>query len=471
MDKEQLVQQWGKCLSIISDNIPASAYNMWFANITPLKFEDHKLYLETPSQFVYEYIEEHYIDLLYATICKIFGEDTDLMYRVLTDKTNQLSVDQESENKHSAAGQPQSATPERLSNKTPGRINVSTQDLDPMLRTNYSFDTFIEGQSNKLARAVGQSIALDPDHTIFNPLFVYGTSGIGKTHLINAVGLKIKEIFPEKRVLYVSANLFKVQYMDAIRKNTLTDFINFYQTIDVLIIDDIQEFAGAEKTQNTFFHIFNHLHQNGRLLIMSCDRNPATLDGIEDRLITRFKWGMVAEIERPNLELRKAILESKIHRDGIHMSDDVIEYIAQNVTESVRELEGILNSIMAHATIMNKEADVTLARRIIDKAIVKAPREVTIDMILKEVCEHYHVTSDEISSSCRKHAIVQARQVAMYLAQQHVKGITLARIGERIGNKDHSTVLHAINNIKDSIAFDKILKNDIEEIEKTVLQR
>lgn len=444
---------------------------MWFANITPLKFEDHTLYLETPSQFVYEYIEEHYIDLLYATICRIFGENTDLMYRVLTDKTNQLSVDQESENKHTNAGQPQSATPERSGNTAPSRIGVSTQDLDPMLRTSYNFDTFIEGMSNKLARAVGENIARDPDHTIFNPMFVYGTSGVGKTHLINAVGLKVKELYPEKRVLYVSAHLFKVQYMDAVRKNTLTDFINFYQTIDVLIIDDIQEFAGAEKTQNTFFHIFNHLHQNGRQLIMSCDRHPATLEGVEDRLITRFKWGLVAEIERPDFPLRKDILVSKIRRDGIHMSDEVIEYIAQNVTDSVRELEGILNSIMAHATIMNREADVALARRIIDKAIVKAPREVTIESILKEVCNHYHVTSDDISSSCRKHNIVLARQVAMYLAQQHVKDITLARIGERIGNKDHSTVLHACKNIKDSIAFNKELKNDIEEIEKAVLQR
>lgn len=460
-------------MSIISDNIPASAYNLWFANITPLRYDDceQKLYLEVPSQFVYEYIEQHYIDLLYPTICKVFGVSTDLMYRVLTDQANQLSVDQESENRHSHSAQPQSTTPERSDNKTPGRINVSTQDLDPMLRSNYSFDTFIEGVSNKLARAVGENIASDPDHTIFNPLFIYGSSGVGKTHLINAVGLKIKERFPQKRVLYVSANLFKVQYMDAIRKNALTDFINFYQTIDVLIIDDIQEFVGAEKTQNTFFHIFNHLHQNGRQLIMSCDRHPATLEGVEDRLITRFKWGLVAEIERPNFELRRDILQSRIRHDGIHMSYEVVEYIAHNVTDSVRELEGILNSVMAHATILNKEADVSLARRIIDKAIVRAPREVTIDSIIQAVCNHYNVSSEEISSSSRKRNIVQARQVAMYLSQQHVKDITLVRIGERIGKKDHTTVLHACKSIKDAIGFDKELKNDVEEIEKEVLQR
>ena len=471
MKKEQLEQQWNRCLSIISDNIPASAFNMWFANITALKFEDRKLYLETPSQFVYEYIEEHYIDLLYATICRVFGTDTDLMYHVITDKDNQLSIDQESENKHASVGQLQSGAPHQSTNKGPGRVAVSTQDLDPMLRTTCSFDNFIEGASNKLARAVGENIAMNPNHSPFNPLFVHGASGVGKTHLINAVGLKIKELFPEKRVLYVSANLFKVQYMDAVRKNTQTDFINFYQTIDVLIIDDIQEFVGAEKTQNTFFHIFNHLHQSGHQLIMSCDRHPATLQGIEDRLITRFKWGLVAEIERPNYELRKAILKNKIHHDGIQMSEDVIEYIAQNVTDSIRELEGILNSIMAHATILNKDADVSLAKRIIGRAIIRAPREITMDSIINEVCQYCKVSEEEMISSVRKHAIVQARQIAMYLSQQHVKDVTLARIGMRFGGKDHSTVLHACKNIKDGLEFDKELQSMVQEIEEIITQR
>ena len=306
MVKEELEQQWAKCLSIIRDNIPASAYSMWFGNISPIQYEEHVLWLAVPSQFVYEFIEEHYVDLLCATIRRVFGQDTDLMYRILTDKTNQLSIDLVPENKPNTSG----ATVRKGTNRAPGKIAVATQDLDPMLRPNYNFGNFIEGISNKLPRAVAENIANDPEHTIFNPLFIYGASGVGKTHLINAIGLRVKELYPEKRVLYVSANLFKVQYMDAVRKNTQTDFINFYQTIDVLIIDDIQEFEGAEKTQNTFFHIFNHLHQNGHQLIMSCDREPASLQGMEERLITRFKWGLVAEIERPNFELRKAIPET-----------------------------------------------------------------------------------------------------------------------------------------------------------------
>ena len=471
MEKEQLDKQWNECKSFIKDNIPASAYNTWFSNIGSQKFENNKLYLSVPSQFVYEYIEEHFLDLLRISIERTFGKGTELMYHVLTDKANQLSIDQGSENRHVTASQPQTPNAEKSSNKAPGHFNVATQDLNPMLRPNYSFDSFIEGMSNKLPRAVGESIAKDPDHSIFNPLFIYGASGVGKTHLINAIGLKIKETYPEKRVLYVSANLFKVQYMDAVRKNAQTDFINFYQTIDVLIIDDIQEFSGVEKTQNTFFHIFNHLHQNGCQLIMSCDRHPASLQGIEDRLITRFKWGLVAEIENPDFELRKAILTNKIHHDGICMNEDVIEYIADNVTDSIRELEGILNSIIAHSTILNREPDVTLAERIINKAIHRSPRIITIDSIIKTVCDNYNVSIENINSKSRKQPIVQARQVAMYLAQRHIKDITLVRIGEQIGQKDHTTVLHSCNTIKEQLEYNKELRSEIEKIEKELSKR
>ena len=458
-------------MSIISDNIPASAYTIWFANIHPLEFDNQVLWLAIPSQFVYEYIEEHYIDLLYATICRVFGESIDLMYRVLTDKVNQLTVDQESANRRTVAVQPQTATARKSTNKTPGPVAVATQDLNPMLRPNYNFDNFIEGDSNKLPRAAGKSIADNPDRTIFNPLFVYGSSGVGKTHLINAIGLRVKELYPEKRVLYVSANLFKVQFMDAVRKNTLTDFIHFYQSIDVLLLDDVQEFVGPEKTQNTFFHIFNHLHQNGRQIVMSCDRDPASLQGMEERLITRFKWGLVTEIERPDFDLRKAILANKVRRDGLDINDEVLDYIADNVTDSVRELEGILNSIIAHATILNREPDVTLAERIIEKAIRRAPREVTLDAIIKSVCNTCNVTQEDINSNSRKRTIVQARQIAMYLAQKHIKDITLTRIGEYIGGKDHTTVLHSCKLIGGQIEYDKKLSESVSGIEKELLKR
>lgn len=473
MNKEVLEQKWNECLSIIGDNIPATAYNMWFARLKPLEFDNNALWLAVSSQFMLEYIEEHYSDLLFKTINRVFGENTELWYRVTADMTNQLTINQSAAHNPSNSSSASTSAPEKQksTNKAPGRISVASQDLDPMLHPNYTFNNFIEGISNKLPRAVGENIAKDPDHTIFNPLFVYGASGVGKTHLINAIGLRIKELYPEKRVLYVSANLFKVQYMDAVRKNTQTDFINFYQTIDVLIIDDIQEFVGAEKTQNTFFHIFNHLHQNGRQLIMSCDREPASLQGIEDRLITRFKWGLVAEIERPNFELRHDILENKVRRDGISISEDVIDYIADNVTDSVRELEGILNSIIAHATILNREPDVTLAERIINRAIRRAPREVTLDSVIKTVCDNYHVSQEELSSNSRKRAIVQARQVAMYLAHEHVKDVTLTRIGEYIGNKDHTTVLHSCKTVKTQLEIDKELQSEVAEIERILLKR
>jgi chromosomal replication initiator protein len=340
-----------------------------------------------------------------------------------------------------------------------------------MLRSNYRFENFIEGLSNKLPRAAAESIALKPGKTVFNPLFLYGASGVGKTHLANAIGLKVKELYPEKRVLYVSAHLFKVQYTDSVRKNTLNDFINFYQSIDVLIIDDIQEFVGVEKTQNTFFHIFNHLHQNGKQLIMTCDRPPVMLQGIEDRLITRFKWGLTAEIERPNLELRRSILADKMRREGIALSPNVLEYVAENVTDSVRELEGILISLHAHATLYGRDIDLALAQRVISKAVRIVEKEITIDEIVNNTCEYYHVKTENIFTSSRKRDIVQARQVAMYLSHKHLPNLSLARIGQCIGSKDHSTVLHACRLIEEQITVNKNVEIAIEEIEEKIKAR
>ena len=315
-------------------------------------------------------------------------------------------------------------------------------DLDPHLNPEYNFDTFIEGYSNKLSRSVAEAVALNPAKTIFNPLFLYGASGVGKTHLANAIGTKIKELYPEKRVLYVSAHLFQVQYTDSVRNNTTNDFINFYQTIDILIIDDIQEFAGVTKTQNTFFHIFNHLHQNGKQLILTSDRAPVLLQGMEERLITRFKWGMVAELEKPTVELRKNILRNKIHRDGLQFPQEVIDYIAENVGNSVRDLEGIVISIMAHSTIYNKEIDLELAQRIVRKVVNCESKAITIDDIITTVCKHFGLENAAIHTKSRKREVVQARQIAMYLAKKHTDFST-AKIGTLIGNKDHATVLHA----------------------------
>ena len=471
MTETQLTELWGKCLDIIRDNLPSeTAFNTWFASTRPASYAGNVLTIYVPSQIVYEYIEEHYVNLLSAAIYRVFGNDTQLNYRVLVvaDEKEPGMIEQPATPKRTVKIQP---TEQKSGNKTPGNITVPAQDLDPMLRSNYSFDNFIEGLSNKLPRAAAESIAQKPGKTVFNPLFLYGASGVGKTHLANAIGLKVKELYPEKRVLYVSAHLFKVQYTDSVRKNTLNDFINFYQSIDVLIIDDIQEFVGVEKTQNTFFHIFNHLHQNGKQLIMTCDRPPVMLQGIEERLITRFKWGLTAEIERPNLDLRRNILADKVRREGISVTPNVLEYIAENVTDSVRELEGILISLMAHSTIYGRDIDLAMAERVISKAVRVNEKEITVEDIVHSTCEYYHIKDESIYSSSRKRDIVLARQIAMYLTHKHLPNLSLARIGQQIGSKDHSTVLHACRTIEEQLEVDKAIEGAIEDIEVKIKSR
>jgi chromosomal replication initiator protein len=296
-------------------------------------------------------------------------------------------------------------------------------------------------------------------------LFLYGPSGVGKTHLTNAIGTRIKELYPEKRVLYISAHLFQVQYTDSVRTNHFNDFINFYQTIDVLIIDDIQEFAGVTKTQNTFFHIFNHLHQNGKQLILTSDRAPVMLQGMEERLLTRFKWGLIAELEKPDKELRKNILLNKIHRDGLNIPENVINFIAENVDESVRELEGIVNSLLAQSILFKRDIDMNLAERIIRKAVrIIENKPITVDEIITKVCEHYKIDESVLHTKSRKREIVQIRQVAMYLAKKHTD-ISTSKIGYLIGKRDHATVIHACKIMKDLVEIDKDVKTEIEEIE------
>ena len=467
MTETQLIELWSKCLDVIHDNIPEPAFKTWFADTKPASYVNKVLTIFVPSQFVYEHIEDNYVDLLGAVIYRVFGAGTQLNYRILTDRQNKLTVDQVSDK---PLVKP-SVEQKKSSNVAPDAVPVPVQDLDPMLRSNYSFENFIEGLSNRLPRAAAESIAMKPGKTVFNPLFLYGTSGVGKTHLANAIGLKVKELYPEKRVLYVSAHLFKVQYTDSVRKNTVNDFINFYQSIDVLIIDDIQEFVGVEKTQNTFFHIFNHLHQSGKQLIMTCDRPPVMLQGIEDRLITRFKWGLTAEIERPNLELRRSILADRVRREGIALDTNVLEYIAEHVTDSVRELEGILISLHAHSALYGREIDLALAERVISKAVRVVEKELTIEDIVHATCEYYHVKNESIYASSRKRDIVLARQMAMYLTHKHLPNLSLARIGQCIGSKDHSTVLHACRTIEDQIGVDKAVELAVEDIEAKMKSR
>ena len=460
MSEKNHVEQWNRCLKIIQDNVPPQTYKTWFLPIKPLKYEDKTLVLQVPSQFFYEFLEEQFIDLLRQAIYKVFGEGSKLMYNVMVVKNPPTSVPLPPH-----AGTAQTGVARQEVKDVPAHPQIS--ELDSHLKGDYNFDTFIEGESNKLSRSVAEAVALNPAKTIFNPLFFYGASGVGKTHLVNAIGTKIKELYPNKRVLYVSANLFQVQFVDATLRNKVTDFINFYQTIDVLIIDDIQEFAAMTKTQNTFFHIFNHLHQNGKQLILTSDRPPVALQGMEDRLLTRFKWGLLAELEKPNTELRKNILKDKIHRDGLEFPEPVINFIAENVNESVRDLEGVVNSLMAYSAVYNKDIDINLAESVVKKIAKVEKKEITIDTIISKVCEHYDIEKESLHSRSRKHNVAIARQVAMYLAKKYTD-TSCVRIGKLIAKRNHSTVLHSCKMVQNQLEIDKNFRSEMEEIENMI---
>ena len=455
MQRIDFAARWSKCLQTIKDNVSEQIFQTWFAPIVPLSYENNTLHISVPSQYFYEILEDRFIDLMQKVLYRYFGEGTDLEYQVMVVQDEHGTVDYKSIHRPILPQPPKSVVKKDLP-------QMPITDLDPHLNPECNFETFIEGMSNKLARSVANAVAKNPGKT-FNPFFIYGDSGVGKTHLVNAIGLKVKELNPSARVLYVSAHLFKVQYTDSVRNNTMNDFINFYQTIDVLIIDDIQEFAGSTKTQNTFFYIFNQLHQNGKQLVMTADRAPMLLQGLEDRLITRFKWGMVAELESPSFDLRKEILRSKVQRDGWQFPENVIEFVAEHVSGSVRDLEGIAISMMAQATIFNKEIDMELARKTVQKFTYAEEKIITIDDIIETVCKHYGMDVATIHTKSRKREVVQARQIAMFLAKDNTDFST-ARIGKLIGNRDHATVLHAFKIIKEQEEVDKNFHEELEEI-------
>jgi chromosomal replication initiator protein len=338
-------------------------------------------------------------------------------------------------------------------------------DIDPRLNPENSFDNFIEGECNRLARSAGYAVAKNPGGTAFNPLLIYGDSGLGKTHLAQAIGIEVKELFPEKTVLYVNANKFQTQFVDAIRNNNKNDFLHFYQMIDVLIIDDVHEFAGKEKTQDTFFHIFNHLHQSGKQLILTSDKPPVELQGMETRLLSRFKWGLSADLQAPDFETRMAILKKKTYNDGIELPEEVLEYISTHISDNIRELEGALISLLAQSTLNKKEITLDLTKEMIDKLIKSTKREISIDYIQKVVCNYYNIGLDQLQSKTRKREIVQARQVAMFFSKTLTKS-SLATIGSQIGGKDHATVLHACKTVNNLIETDKRFRIQVDEIEK-----
>ena len=463
-------QMWEDCLTVIKDIVPQAAFEAWFRPIIPLSYEDGKLTIQVPSQFFYEYLEEKYVNVLKMTLNRVFGEGTTLKYRVMVNGQTKKAEEGVITYPGKESKTIPSHTPNKMDGtKAPGPFGVPSQDLDSQLNPRQSFDNFFEGDSNKLIRAVSEKIASNPGKTAFNPLFIYGHSGVGKTHICNATGLKIRELFPEKRVLYVSSNLFRLQYTDAVRKNVTNDFLSFYQSIDVLILDDIHELIGLTKTQEIFFQIFNNLHQLGKQLVLTCDRAPVDLQGMEERLISRLKWGMTSQIERPDMKLRKKILRNKIDNEGLEIPEDVFEFIADNVTENIRDLEGILVSLMANSVIANKEIDITLAKQVISQTVRLEKKQLTIKNIQEAVCRYFNLDEALIQTPSRKREIVQARQITMFLAKKYTES-SFAHIGKIVGNKDHATVLHACKTVKDQIEISRTFRSTMEAIEGCLKQ-
>lgn len=462
---------WGNCLTVIKDNIPQISYQTWFEPIVPVKIDRDVLTIQVPSLFFYEYLEEQYIDLLSKTLRKELGATAKLEYNVVMDNAHMANqqpytLNFPTSNKADLRNRPVSvANQEKPDIRNPFVIpGIKRLSVDPQLNGDYNFENFVEGECNRLARSASLAVAKNPGKTAFNPLFLYGNSGLGKTHLAQSIGIEVKRSTPEKTVLYVNANKFQTQFTDSVRNNSQNDFLNFYQMIDVLIIDDVQEFAGKTKTQNTFFHIFNHLHQSGKQLILTCDKAPVELQGMEDRLLSRFKWGLAADLQIPDFETRVSILNKKIYKDGLTVPEEVVYYIASNVVNNVRELEGALISLLAQATLNKKEITFDAAKQIIDKLVKKTSKELSIDSISQTVCDYFGLELDILQSKTRKREIVQARQIAMFFS----KGLTnssLSTIGAKIGKKDHATVLHACKAINNLIETDKDFKGQIKEIE------
>jgi chromosomal replication initiator protein len=467
-------EAWGNCLKIIKDNVPPVSFKTWFEPIVPLKLEDNILTIQVPSPFFYEYLEEQFIDILRKTLRKELGQGAKLEYNVVMENHSALSskpvtVVFPTQNKTELRNKPvsmQHSTNGDYKIKNPFVIpGIKKLHIDPQLNPDNTFVNYVEGECNRLARSAGMAVANAPGKTAFNPLLIYGNSGLGKTHLAQAIGIRVKEKSPEKVVLYVNAVKFQTQYVEAVRNNNTNDFVHFYQMIDVLIIDDVHEFAGKEKTQDTFFHIFNHLHQAGKQIILTSDKPPVELQGLEQRLLSRFKWGLSADLQSPDFETRVAILRQKIYKDGIELSDEVVEYIATNITNNIRELEGALISLLAQSTLNRKEITIELASEMIDKLVKNTKREISIDYIQKIVSEYFGLPSDVLHTKTRKREIVQARQIAMYFSKSLTKS-SLSTIGSLIGGKDHATVLHACKTVNNLIDTDKRFKNQIEDIER-----
>ncbi len=463
---------WTNCLSFIKDNISPQLYKIWFEPIKPLKLTGNVLSIEIPTKFFYEFIEEHFVTLLKVALRKELGDSAKLVYNIRMENTygNKQAFTEKIPSNYRPSVKPQHVDVP-LQKKNPELKNpfvipgIKNVTIESQLNPNYNFDVFLEGDSNRLARSAGLAIANKPGGTAFNPLLIFGGVGLGKTHLAHAIGIDVKDKYPEKTVLYIPAEKFIQQYTSAAIKNNRNDFIHFYQLIDVLIIDDVQFLSGKAGTQDVFFHIFNHLHQNGKQIILTSDKAPVDMQDIEQRLLSRFKWGLSAELQRPDVETREAILENKLYRDGVEMPKEIIEYVAKNINSNVRELEGAIVSLIAQSSFNKKEITIDLAKQVVEKFVKHTKREISIDYIQKVVSDYFSMDVGTLQSKTRKRHIVQARQLAMFFAKKFTKA-SLASIGSQIGQRDHATVLHACKTVDNLAHTDKQFKKYVEDLQK-----
>lgn len=456
-------QMWDECLRIIKDTIPDEQFSLWFSPLSFIRYADNQLTISCPSEFFVEQLEERYVRLLGLTLKRVFGDGLRLVYKfpvIGGDPASQVNM---------GSSHPSPAVkPQPGASANPFKEKY-VEEIDSQLNPEYTFENYCISNSNKVARSIGEAIANDPKLQTFNPLFVFGPCGVGKTHLIQAIGIRLKERDPRARVLYITARLFESQFTAAVQRSKVNEFISFYQSIDTLIIDDIQDFIGKDKTQRTFFHIFNHLKQNNKQLIMSSDCRPSEMEGMEERLLSRFKSGMTAQLEKPDLALRLEVLRRKALRDGLELPEDVIQFIAANVTESIRELEGVVVSLLAHATFMNKEISVELARRVLANAVKLNKRTINFEAIAKQVAAYYSIEPSQLVAKSRKREVSDARQMVMYLAKKHTN-MPLKAIGSRL-QRTHATVLYACRLIDERLPLEKKLQEDVTLIEQQLMSK
>lgn len=469
-DQEKYTRVWSDCLRIIKQLVEPQQFATWFSPVRPVSLVESSLTLEVPSDYFREYLESAYLDILKMTVRRVIGPNAKLFYTLRPVRTGEAmkfpaQPGTAPSNKPITINVPQGGSPSPF-------VYVGTKprvQINPNLNPVYCFENFIEGECNKMGITAGVNISSAPGKTPFNPLFIFGGSGLGKTHLAQAIGLRVKETKPDLIVLYVTGHEFKTQYMDAVTVyNKLTDFLAFYMKIDVLIVDDIQDLLG-QGTQNAFFNIFNHLHQNGKQLIFTSDRAPVELQNFEERLLSRFKWGLSVQLSHPDYRTRYRMLEARAQREGVNLPDEVIEFLASRIKTNFRELEGALISLTAYAAVQKDRPLLEIAAGITEKIVGEEKTDVNMDKVQKTVCDYFNITRDDLLSKSRKRQIVQARQIAMYLSRNLISNCSLSTIGAEIGGKDHATVLHACTTVADLMSTDKVFRKYVSDIESMLV--